>query len=137
MAEPADLQPPPEGLELLTSLTIPASPASELEFSPDGRYVGASAWDTVFIWTVDGGEPLHRITIPPTSRSSSTTQRLRPLGTDKYKLNEEKPSASFGWMPDGRRIMFEGVGQVGVLQLDAGEVDWRPTITIPEDFSAF
>ncbi|MFD0523567.1 WD40 repeat domain-containing protein [Paractinoplanes durhamensis] len=91
-----------------------------VEFSPDGREIGVAAANTVTIWSVDSGRVLREFILPRTGDQAEIES-----GQD-----HETTFASFGWLPDGRRIVFEGAGQVGLLDVDTGDVLW--TVTDPD-----
>ncbi|GIM92218.1 TIR domain-containing protein [Paractinoplanes toevensis] len=104
-------QPLPDGVELLARIALPANGANDVEFSPDGRYIGVSALNTVAIWAVGGDQPA-RTVIPSADRP------MWPHRTG------ERDFYSFGWLPDGHRIMVADEFRIGVLDLDRREEIW-------------
>jgi small GTP-binding protein len=102
--------PLPGGLELAARLDHPAGQIRDVEFSPDGRFIGAVGPDRVSIWDVETRALAHEIFIAPL------------MGDQRIGVRTE--ATSFAWLPDSRHIMVQGSGRVGVVDLTTGELTW-------------
>ncbi|MBV1849966.1 TIR domain-containing protein [Catellatospora tritici] len=105
-------------------LTIDAVPIRSLEFSPDGTRVAVSAFNKVFVWSVDSGQLTHTIVGTSESRSMRVARQSDP----GRSLQDARPrghvDTAFAWLANGQRIVFEASGQLGVLDLETGDEVW-------------